>query len=162
MVARTETLDVATKVEARRLWNALLKDGHNLLPKVMPHHITSVSMQGNGGVGTVRQVNFTPDNKIFSYSKEVVDAIDDEKLQMKYSAVDGGFLDGNITSAKFEFKIVPAKDGGSLSTWTGHFDVLSDSANDASNAKFQQMKEDTIGMFKMVEQYLLSNPTLYS
>ena len=61
MVSGTAITEEVSQVEARRLWNAMTKDGHNLLPKVLPEIFASVTLlQGDGGVGTIKQLNFTP------------------------------------------------------------------------------------------------------
>ena len=60
MVSGTAITEEVSQVEARRLWNAMTKDGHNLLPKVLPEIFASVTLlQGDGGVGTIKQLNFT-------------------------------------------------------------------------------------------------------
>eukprot|EP01018_Ginkgo_biloba_P028179 Gb_21895 [translate_table: standard] len=158
MVAGTVTTEVVSTVEAKRLWKAMVKDGHNLLPKVLPDLISTISLQGDGGVGSIRQINFTPANKDFNYSKERLDEIDDDKFEMKYTAIEGGLLGKKLNAAKFELKLNPTKEGGCVSTWTCHFDTISGSADEA---KLQEMKEASIGTFKKLEGYLLSNPTLY-
>ncbi|RVW59984.1 Pathogenesis-related protein STH-2 [Vitis vinifera] len=45
-----------------RLFKALILDSHNLCPKLMPQWIKSIDIiQGDGGVGTIKQTNFTRD-----------------------------------------------------------------------------------------------------
>ena len=59
MVAGSYSIERESPVEVKRLWNATL-DTHNLLPKIAPEIISSITLlQGDGGVGTIRQVNFT-------------------------------------------------------------------------------------------------------
>lgn len=61
MVSGTAITEEVSQVEARRLWNAMVKDSHNLFPKVLPELVASVTLiQGDGGVGSTRQINFTP------------------------------------------------------------------------------------------------------
>ena len=159
MAGSVSTQAVSNHVDCKRLWKAMVKDGHNVFPKVLPELIASVSVQGNGGVGSIRQINFTPANKDFSYSKERIDEIDDENFVFKYTAVEGGQLGKKLSSAKFELKLVPNKEGGCVSTWTCHYDTLAGAP--ADEAKIQEMKEASLGMFKKVEEYLLSNPSLF-
>jgi hypothetical protein len=60
MVSGTVITNVRCSVEAKRLWNAMGKDSHNLLPKVFPELFASATLlQGDGGVGTIKQLNFT-------------------------------------------------------------------------------------------------------
>ncbi|GLJ10571.1 hypothetical protein SUGI_0130920 [Cryptomeria japonica] len=73
MVVGSICHDIETPLEAKRLWNAFVKDGHNLLPKQAPELFASVTfLEGEGGVGSIKQINFTLVNKDFSYMKEKV------------------------------------------------------------------------------------------
>ncbi|KAH9305708.1 hypothetical protein KI387_010112, partial [Taxus chinensis] len=90
MVARSITVEIDSPVEAKRIWNAIVKD-YNLLPTQMPGVCSGVTLlNGNGGVGTVIQINFTPVNKDFSYVNERVDEVDEENFVYKFSYVEGG------------------------------------------------------------------------
>lgn len=43
-----------------RLFKALILDFHNLYTKLMPQSIISMDIiEGDGGVGTIKQINFT-------------------------------------------------------------------------------------------------------
>jgi hypothetical protein len=62
MVAGSYTIEVESPVEAKRLWNST-KDIHNFMPKQVPALVSSITLlEGDGGVGTIRQVNFTEGN----------------------------------------------------------------------------------------------------
>eukprot|EP00253_Pinus_taeda_P006071 PITA_06071 len=160
MVAGTATTEDFSEVEARRLWNAMVKDGHNLFPKVFPEIFSSVTfLQGDGGVGTIKQLNFTPVNKDFSYAKERVDEMDEEKMVFKYTTIEGGLLGKTLSSLNFEIKFVPRKEGGCVVSWICNYDTLASAQLDEGKA--QEMKEQSNAMFKKIEQYLLSNPNLY-
>lgn len=63
MVAGTVTNEIASPVSPARLWKAIVKDSHNLMPKLMPDIISSIAiLEGDGGPGTIRQSNFTDGN----------------------------------------------------------------------------------------------------
>nr|ABK22883.1 unknown [Picea sitchensis] len=160
MVAGTATTEDLCEVEARRLWNAMVKDGHNLFPKIFPEFFSSVTfLQGDGGVGTIKQLNFTPANKDFSYAKERVDEMDEEKMVFKYTTIEGGLLGKNLSALNFELKFVPRKEGGCVVSWICNYETLPGAQLDEGKA--QEMKEQSNAMFKKIEQYLLSNPNLY-
>eukprot|EP01018_Ginkgo_biloba_P028136 Gb_29597 [translate_table: standard] len=159
MGAASVSTQSVSVVDCKRLWKAIAKDGHNVFPKVLPGFIASVSVQGDGGVGSIRQIKFTPANKDFSYFNERIDEIDEENFVFKYTAVEGGQLGKTLSSAKFALKLVPNKEGGCVSTWTCHYDTLTGAAD--VEAKIQEMKEGSLGLLKVVEGYLLSNPSLY-
>ena len=64
MVAGSFTIEMDSPVEAKRLWNST-KDMHNYLPKQAPGLISSITLlQGDGGVGTIKQVSFTEGNAL--------------------------------------------------------------------------------------------------
>ena len=59
MVSGSTTTERVSQVEAKRVWNATVKDSHNFFPKVVPEIFSSVScLEGDGGVGTIKQFNF--------------------------------------------------------------------------------------------------------
>ena len=160
MVSGTATSEDFSEVEARRIWNALVKDSHNLLPKIFPDFFSSVTLlQGDGGVGTIKELNFTPANKDFSYAKERVDEIDEENMVFKYTTIEGGLLGKKLSASNFELKIVPKKEGGCVVSWICNYETLAGAPVDEGKA--QEMKEQSNAMFKKIEQYLLSNPSLY-
>nr|AAF12811.1 putative intracellular pathogenesis-related protein [Picea glauca] len=160
MVSGTPVTEDVCQVEARKLWNPMAKDSHNLLPKVLPEIFASVTLlQGDGGVGTIKQLNFTPANKDFSFVKERVDEIDEEKMVYKYTTIEGGSLGKKLSAASFEVKISPRKEGGCVATWVCNYETLPGGQLDEGRVK--EIKENSVAMLKKIEQYLLSNPTLY-
>ncbi|XP_059068959.1 major allergen Pru ar 1-like [Cryptomeria japonica] len=130
MVAGSYSIEIESPVDAKRLWNATL-DIHNLLPKQAPWIISAITLlQGDGGVGTIRQVNFTAANTDFSYVKEKVDLIDEGQYG-----------------------------GGSISATTRNYDSLPFVPYD--EAKIEEIKANSFGLFRILEGYLIANPTLY-
>jgi hypothetical protein len=60
MASNSWTLEIPSPVAAPRLFRAAVMDWHNLAPKVASHVVTSAHpVEGDGGVGSVRQFNFT-------------------------------------------------------------------------------------------------------
>ena len=58
--ANSWTLEIASPVAAARLFRAAVLDWHTLAPKVAAHVVASAHpVEGEGGVGSVRQFNFT-------------------------------------------------------------------------------------------------------
>ena len=73
MVASVVSNEILSPVAPSRLWKAIAKDSHNLMPKLMPDIISSiVLLEGNGEVGTIRQSNFTTGNALSIYFVLVV------------------------------------------------------------------------------------------
>ncbi|KAH9301082.1 hypothetical protein KI387_012665 [Taxus chinensis] len=160
MVAGSFSHEIVSPVDAKRLWNAFVKDGHNLLPKQAPEIFSSITfLQGDGGVGTIKEVKLTPAHKEFNYVKERVEEVDDAKLVYRYSHIEGGLLGKKVTSARYELKYTPKPEGGTVCSSTFYFDSLPGVPED--QAKIEEVKEKSTALFKKIEAYLLANPTLY-
>lgn len=66
MAVHTFTDDIKSPVPASRLFKAMVLDADTLLPKIVPQAIKNVEVvEGNGGPGTIKQINF-PEGKSFS------------------------------------------------------------------------------------------------
>eukprot|EP01018_Ginkgo_biloba_P028077 Gb_32854 [translate_table: standard] len=161
MVVGTLTYEIVSPLPPFRLWKAMTKDNHNLLPKALPKLITSVDiLQGDGtSVGTIKQFNFTSANKHFSYVKDRVDEVDDDNFVYKYTTIEGGRVGTMVSTIKCEIKFEGMTEGGTKSTFTSEFDTLSDSL--PPDAEVEEAKAASATMFKAVEAYLVANPTLY-
>jgi hypothetical protein len=159
MVVGTLTNECVCEVEAKRLWKAIVKDGHNLFPKVFPEAFSSITfVEGDGGVGTIKQVNFTPDNQDFSYFKEKVDEIDEEKMVFKFTIIEGGPLGTQVNALSFELKVVPREEVGCVVTRITNYETVQSAQTD--DVKLQELKENATATFKKIDQYLVSNPNL--
>lgn len=54
------TQEIPCPIAPARMFKALIVDSNKLIPKLLPQFIASVDViQGNGGPGTIEQVNFT-------------------------------------------------------------------------------------------------------
>lgn len=52
--------EIESPIAPGRLFKALILDYHNLFTKLKPQSIISMDIiQGDGGVGTIKQINFT-------------------------------------------------------------------------------------------------------
>ncbi|RWR80989.1 major pollen allergen Bet v 1-F/I [Cinnamomum micranthum f. kanehirae] len=161
MVAGAVNNEIVSVVSPARLWKAIVKDSHNLMPKLMPDIISSiVVLEGNGGVGTIRQSNFTDVIKDFSYWKDRVDAVDDENRMFKYSVIEGGLIGKKVKSTSFELKFEARADGGSICKLNGEYETIEDILPTEAEAK--EMMGSMVAMFKAIEGYLVANPDAYA
>ncbi|KAJ8627932.1 hypothetical protein MRB53_021239 [Persea americana] len=160
MVVSIVSNEILSPVAPSRIWKAIAKDSHNLMPKLMPDIISSiVLLEGNGGVGTIRQSNFTSAIKDFSYWKDRVEAIDDEKRVFKYSVIEGGLIGKKVKSTSFELRFEDGADGGSVCKFKGEYEAIEDSLPTEDETK--EMIGSMVGMFKAIEGYLIANPDVY-
>ncbi|XP_057814140.1 major allergen Pru ar 1-like [Cryptomeria japonica] len=160
MVAGTVTIETESEVAPKRLWNALVKD-HELIAREIPELCAGVTfLEGNGGVGSIKQINFTPGSTEFSYVKERVDVVDEEKLIYSYTDIEGGELGKNLASAQFTLKLSPKAGGGSVVSHICNFDTLPGVPQE--EAKLEAMKAQLTALFKKMEAYVIANPSLYN
>ncbi|XP_058078791.1 pathogenesis-related protein 1-like [Magnolia sinica] len=160
MVAGTVSHEIQSPISPSRFWNAIVKDSHNLMPKLMPEIITSiVILEGDGGVGTIRQSNFTDAIKDFSYWKDRIDEIDNDKHLFKYSVIEGGLLGKKVKSTTFTLEFKGGIEGGSICKFHGEFETVEGSVPKEDETK--EMMGNMVGMFKAVEGYLVANPNAY-
>ncbi|KAH9324873.1 hypothetical protein KI387_005051, partial [Taxus chinensis] len=123
MVSGSISFEVETPLEAQRVWNAFVKDGHNLLPKQVPEVPSSITfIQGDGGVGSIKHHIYS--NQEFSFVKELVEEVDEEKFVYRYSHVEGGMFEKTLASAKFEVKYTPKAEGGCVCSYVFHYETL--------------------------------------
>uniref|UniRef100_R7VZ14 Pathogenesis-related protein 1 n=1 Tax=Aegilops tauschii TaxID=37682 RepID=R7VZ14_AEGTA len=60
------THEIESPVAAARLFRAGVMDWHTLAPKLAPHIVASAHpVEGEGGIGSVRQFNFTSDVRYY-------------------------------------------------------------------------------------------------
>ncbi|XP_065863781.1 major allergen Pru ar 1-like [Euphorbia lathyris] len=149
---------IACALPPSRIFKAVVFNLTELLSKVMPQAIKSVDIvQGDGGVGTIRQVNFA-EGIPFKYVKESVEAIDEEKLTYTYTVIEGDVLKG-VEKIQNDIKFEASSDGvGTIITNKSHYYTIGDHqiSEDESNGKDQM----TIALFKALEAYLLANPDI--
>ncbi|MCI18537.1 pathogenesis-related protein STH-2-like [Trifolium medium] len=59
MGVTTFTHEYSSSVAPSRMFTALIVDSRNLLPKLLPQFVKDVNIiQGDGGAGSIEQVNF--------------------------------------------------------------------------------------------------------
>nr|XP_010922265.1 pathogenesis-related protein 1-like [Elaeis guineensis] len=152
------TLEVESQAPAARLFKTFL-DWHNLAPKLVPNIVASAAgIQGDGGVGSIRQINFTSVMP-FGYVKERLDFVDHDKFECKQSLVEGGDLGKKIESASSHFKFEPTSKGGCVCKVVTTYKPL---PGVEMKDEITKGKEAVTGIIKAAEAYLLANPRAYA
>ncbi|KAK3418026.1 hypothetical protein EUGRSUZ_H04008 [Eucalyptus grandis] len=122
--------------ECSRLWSLT----HNIIPKIVPGGIKSVKfIEGDGGVGSIKQTNFS------------------EKLYCKYTLIESDIKFDKIKFIVYEVKFASANDG-CVCKMTSEYDV--EEGAELKEDDIKQGKDRAMGLFKTVEEYLLANPTV--
>ncbi|XP_073037565.1 major allergen Pru ar 1-like [Primulina eburnea] len=137
----TFTEEHASAVCPKRIFKASILDSSNLIPKLLPQVIKSMEfLQGNGGVGSIKQVNFAEGSDLKSL-KYQIDELNEETYSYSYTVIEGDTLMDNLDKITHEIKLEAAPDG---------------------EKEIKAGKEKVLGVYKAVEVYLIQNPSAYA
>ncbi|RZB64651.1 Major allergen Pru ar 1 [Glycine soja] len=156
----SDTDEYPSPISPSRLFKALVVDAHNLIPKLLPNSVKSIEIiQGDGGAGSIKQFNFVEGNQVKNI-KNRIDEIDEETLTYNYTLIEGEALKDKFASIAHEIKFEAAPDGGSISKVTSKYYLKGDVEINEEDIKAS--KEIVLGIYKVVEAYLLQNPDVYA
>ncbi|KAL5541888.1 hypothetical protein UlMin_009598 [Ulmus minor] len=160
MGVTTFTQEISCPIAPTRMFKALIIESNQLIPKLLPQFIASVDViQGNGGAGTIEQVNFTEASP-FKYVKHRINELDQDNFSCKYSLIEGDALGDKLESIDYEVKFEAAADGGCICKMTSKYNTLGDF--EVKEEEIKEGKEKAMGIYKVVESYLLQNPHVYA
>ncbi|CAN1818126.1 Pathogenesis-related protein STH-2 [Linum perenne] len=152
MGVTTATHEFKSSIPAERMYKAIVVENSTLFPKIVPQY-KSEFIQGNGGVGSIL-------GHVASGVKTVkhrVEAQDPANYYGKYTLIEGGPLsDKNVESVVNEVKIEAVGDG-CVCKATNHYHTKGD---EADKAMIESTGQQTIALYKAVQDYLLANPTI--
>ncbi|KAA8527416.1 hypothetical protein F0562_034869 [Nyssa sinensis] len=154
------TQEITCPIAPARMFKALIVDSNTLIPKLLPQFIKSVDIiQGNGGAGSIEQVNFTEASH-FNYVKHRIDELDEDNLVCKYTMIEGDALGDKLESIAYEVKFEVASDGGCVCKMTSKYNTVGEF--DVKEEEIKAGKDKAMGIYKVVEAYLLENPHVYA
>ncbi|KAK1295344.1 Major pollen allergen Bet v 1-D/H [Acorus calamus] len=160
MVVGSFTSECETSISVERLWKAGVQDAHNLMPKLLSHTIKSVEViQGDGGVGTIKQLNFTEVVPEYSYTKDRIDVIDHANHVFKYTIFEGGVVGKRVKWYSFELKYEPTAAGGCTQKVKVEYDSIDGTFPTDDEAA--GIKHWVSEMVTAMETYLKENPNAY-
>ncbi|GMP76444.1 hypothetical protein CsSME_00033115 [Camellia sinensis var. sinensis] len=147
-------------VAPARMFKALILESNNLIPKLLPQFIESVEViEGDGGPGSIEQVNFTQDSN-FNYVKHRIDELDKEKFVCKYTMIEGDRLGDKLESIDYVVRFEAANNGGCICKMITKYHTVGELENKEEEIK--SGKDSAMGVYKVVEAYLLDNPHVYA
>ncbi|CAN6301199.1 unnamed protein product [Urochloa humidicola] len=153
------SLEIASPVAAPRLFRAAVMDWHTLAPKLTSHVVASAHpVEGEGGVGSVRQFNFTSVMP-FSFMKEKLEFLDVDKCECKSTLIEGGGIGMAIETATSHIKVEPAADGGSVVKVDATYKLL---PGVEEKDEIAMAKGSVTAIFKAAEAFLIANPDAYN
>ncbi|KAM0008439.1 putative Bet v I/Major latex protein [Helianthus debilis subsp. tardiflorus] len=151
----TYTDEHTSPVPPARIFKASILDSHNLMPKLLPDAIKSIELiKGDGRAGSINQINFAG-----GFAKHQIDEIDEKAFTYKYTLIEGNGISDKIEKVSYDIKFEGSADGGSISKMTtaiythGDFEI--------KDEELKAGKEKVLGLYKVVEAYLLKNPDVY-
>ncbi|XP_057475517.1 major allergen Pru ar 1-like [Actinidia eriantha] len=151
----TYDMEIPSSISAEKMFKAFVLDGDTIIPKALPHAITSVqTLEGDGGVGTIKLTTFG-EGSVHKSVKHKIDGLDKENFTYSYSIIEGGALDV-FESISYHIKIVATPDGGCICKNRSIYTPKCDAQ--VSEEEIKAGKERASGIFKKVEAYLLANP----
>ncbi|RVW39995.1 Pathogenesis-related protein STH-2 [Vitis vinifera] len=145
------TQEFTCPIAPSRIFKALILDSNNLIPKLLPQTIRSIDVvQGDGGAGTIEQVNFTeaPNRRIGQ-----------RDFVCKYRMIEGDVLGEELESIAHEVKF-EATDGGSICKMASEYHTKG--KFEIKEEEIKAGKARAMGIYKVVEAYLLENPHVYA
>ncbi len=151
--------EVEAAVPAGRLFKASMLDWHSLGPKVVPEIIAGGSVSGDGKAGSIRELKFTSAMP-FSHVKERLEFVDEEKLEVKSSVVEGGNLGKEVESATTHFTFESSANGGCIVKVVATYKLIAGVQHSAD--EIAKAKDAVTKHIKAAEAYLLANPTAYA
>ncbi|KAK2984068.1 hypothetical protein RJ640_012019 [Escallonia rubra] len=140
MVAITYDSEVTSSISASKLFHALVLDGDNLVPKLLP--------------AAIKRTNR------LKTMKHRVDGIDKESFTYSYTLIEGDALMDMIESITYHIKIVSSADGGSVYKNRSIYHTKGDAQ--IAEEEIKAGKDKAKGIFKVVEAYLHANPDAYN
>ncbi|KAK4483293.1 hypothetical protein RD792_010478 [Penstemon davidsonii] len=149
-----------TQVTPDRMFKALILDSHNICPQLMFSSIESIQfLQGNGKPGTIKQLNFTQASP-FTYVKHRIDAIDEEKHMCRYTFIEGDALMDKLDQIIYEVKFEPYGFQGCVCNITSEYYAKENV--EIKEQDIEHGKDRAVGMYEVVEAYLLAHPRAYT
>ncbi|KAK9280925.1 hypothetical protein L1049_003816 [Liquidambar formosana] len=132
MGVTTFTQEFTTPVAPCRMFKALILDSHNLIPKLMPQSIKSIEFIE--GDGGVGSIKQT-------------------------HFPEGDVLGDKLESIAYEIKF-EASGGGCVCKMTSHYHTKA--GIELKEEEIKDGKDKAMGLYKVVEEYLLANPDVYA
>ncbi|KAF7850815.1 hypothetical protein BT93_L4975 [Corymbia citriodora subsp. variegata] len=153
----TYSQELTSTVASSRMFKALVLDSHNIIPMIVPGGIKSVEfIEGDGGVGSIKQTNFGESAHI-KYTKHKIDALDVENFYCKYTLIESDIKFDKIDLIVYEVKFTSV-DSGCVCKMSSNYHVKEGAELKEDDIK--QGKDRAMGLFKIVEEYLLANPAV--
>ncbi|KDP42329.1 hypothetical protein JCGZ_02802 [Jatropha curcas] len=162
-VVTFEGQNEGSSVPPAKLFKMMVLEAERYIPKVVPGLFKGLdNLQGEGGSGTVRHVNFSEGYQ-FSHLKQTLDGIDEENFIFDYSIVGGdpAFIDTTkVEKMSFQVKFETSPNGRNISKRSCKaYTVDGVEVNeDEIRAFLEKTNQTFFETVKIYEAYALANP----
>ncbi|XP_054807632.1 major strawberry allergen Fra a 1.06-like [Prosopis cineraria] len=154
--------ETTSAISPAKLFQALILDADNLIPKVVPQAIASSEiLQGDGGAGTIKKITFGPGSPYKNVTHKV-EAVDKESFVYSYSVIEGDALADKYEKITYETKLEASDNGGCVIKGSSKYVTKGDDSIQVDEADVKANRDKASGLLKAVEAYLLANPGLYN
>ncbi|KAI3512284.1 hypothetical protein L1887_19599 [Cichorium endivia] len=158
MTVITSEFEIASPLPAFKLFKAY-DDFDNIAPKVDPETYKAlVTIEGDGGVGTIRDVIFG-DGIPFTSGKSKLDVVDSNNFSISYTIFEGDVLMGQLDSTTHHVKFTPTADGGCVYKQTIVYNCKGETP--LAEEYLNIAKEGFKKTFKAIEGFIHANPHTY-
>ncbi|OAY76671.1 Major pollen allergen Bet v 1-G [Ananas comosus] len=131
MVSGCITKEDTFSVGVKSLWKVSAAKDHVYLPKIAPTHIASVDVEGSGGAGTIKKINFTSAVPGVTFFKSRVLVLDEANHVFKFEAIEGGKIGERFKSQVFAYKFEAAGENSCVVKLKVEYDTIGDKPLDA-------------------------------
>ncbi|KAI3687148.1 hypothetical protein L1987_80839 [Smallanthus sonchifolius] len=152
-VVSTE-VEISNPLPADQLFNLITHNFHSLAPKAAPQIYKSITIEGDGGVGTI-QTHIYGDGVPYTTSKQKIDAVDVTNFCLDFTVFEGDMLSDYLDSITHRVKITPTADGGAVYKHTTTFNGKGEKK--PTEEVLNQTNEGYKKVFKAIEDYILAN-----
>ncbi|XP_017406747.2 pathogenesis-related protein 2 [Vigna angularis] len=136
------------------LYQALVKDADNIVPKAVDSFKSVEIVEGNGGPGTIKKISFLEDGET-KFVLHKIETIDEANLGYSYSIVGGAALPDTAEKITIDTKLSDGPNGGSMVKLSISYHSKGDAPPNEDELKAGKAKSDAL--FKVIEAYLLAN-----
>ncbi|CAA2980525.1 major allergen Pru ar 1-like [Olea europaea var. sylvestris] len=147
--------EIKANASHKRMFKAVMIDNADVLPKASPFIKSIETVQGDGGVGSIKQTNYGDESK-YKYMKYRIDHLDHENCASKLTLFEGDVLGDNIESISYDVKFEDSKDGGCVVKFTSEYNTKGDFV--LKEVDVNVGKEQSFVLYKAYADYLNANP----
>ncbi|XP_065863737.1 major allergen Pru ar 1-like [Euphorbia lathyris] len=147
--------EITTSVPPSTMFKIFVLENHIYLPKIVPHFSVEI-LEGNGGPGTIKKTTFGAEGSEFKYIKTKIEATDKENFSHSYSVIEADPKTEKLAKITMEIKMEASPNGGSIIKTCSKYYPKENCEVDEDIIKAKA--EKAMGLYKVVDAYILANP----